>query len=176
MCSSDLWAGLLLGHDAAWVRAQWRGRTTMQEGWLTLPDDITETVANSDTPHTFTLDIPVWFYQPGEKWIGPFDVDVYTGGRQRCRVSVAGSQNGETIYIVGSETVDGLVYYEVDQPELAPAVLQMQGDEAVTLQVIAGGVHVDPMRYVVELLASGIGNGDNGAYDVMPIEIGRAHV
>ena len=45
----------------------------------------------------------------------------------------------------------------------------MPTDAPFTAQVVAGVADSDPPSYILQLLASGVGNGDNGDYDLLPI-------
>ena len=117
-----------------------------------------------------------WWYQSGEPYIGPWQDDVYTGSGTPQLLEITGS--GETpvrIWITGSisdthpTTGDTVYWYEVQEPDSAPCVLSLEDDPPLTCQVVAAAYGSEPMEYVASLLMSGVGNGDNGLADSLPI-------
>ncbi len=120
----------------------------------------------------------VWYYQSGEPFIGPFLDDIYTGGGEPQQIRISGEGTDALVWIVGTYTEahpDGetgsVVWYEVDprRVDRTPSIMQMDGEPALSAQVVASAIDVSPGEYILRLLASGIGNADNGTHDVMPI-------
>lgn len=173
------WAGWIAGEAVADVRgdrttsAGRAANTTLAIGPISANQDV------EDPPHRYPIDGPAtWFYQSGEEWIGPFDRSLYTapaGTPQQLRVTGAGTD--ATVYIVGETTgthpATGATvhWYQVDptRRERTPSVVMMPTNTPFTAQVVAGVADSDPPNYILQLLASGVGNGDNGDHDLLPI-------
>lgn len=173
------WAGWAAGEGVSDIRS---ARLTMGQRvpGVALPiGPISSNLFYDDAPHRFPIDGPAaWFYQSGEKWIGPFSRSLYTAPAGTAQtLKVTGPGTDATVHIVGEmtgthPTTGATVYwYEVDprRRESTPSVVMMPSDEAFTAQVVAGVADSDPPNYLLRLFMSGTGNGDNGAHDLLPI-------
>lgn len=173
------WAGWVAGETVDDVRGDRltsptrAANTSVPVGAIAADQDV------NDPPHRWPIDGPAaWFYQSGEEWIGPFDRSLYTapaGTAQPLRVTGEGTD--VTVQVVeemsGTHpgTGDMVYWFKVDprRRERTPSVVMMPVDAPFAAQVVAGVVDSDPPAYILQLLESGVGNGDNGAYDLLPI-------
>ena len=194
----DLWAYALDDSDLqrAWIT--WvRGGRSCRAGWL-IGETADQVRQDRDPrtrlirdPNAFTVrgvrnaapaqnhyahDGPAWWwYQNGEPYIGPFAADVYSGSGTPQLLELTGSGDPKRIWIIGSSSAVNpatgeLVYwYEVRDPESAPNILLLEDDPPLSAQVVAAAYGADPMEYLRSLLLSGVGNGDNGLPDTLPI-------
>ena len=181
VCGGDAicWAGFIAGEGVADVRGDTLTTPTRVRNNRRALGTIHSNRDNDDGPDRLPIDGPAsWFYQSGEEWIGPFDRSLYTapaGTPQQLRVTGAGTD--ATVYIVGETTgthpATGATvhWYQVDptRRERTPSVVMMPTNTPFTAQVVAGVADSDPPNYILQLLASGVGNGDNGDYDLLPI-------
>lgn len=119
---------------------------------------------------------PDWFFQPGEDYIGPFDTDIYAGGTPTMVVKGPGTEAHMRITDVESYTLpDGVTtgyWFKVRNPQdvtRREPCIHMPGDALFTAEVVAGVSNSTPPQFILRLLESGIGNGDNGSFDKFPI-------
>lgn len=172
------WAGWIAGEGVADVR----GTTlAVRPGWRPTPlGGISENVFYEDSaPHRIPIDGPAsWFYQSGEEWIGPFDRSLYTAAAGTAQpLRITGEGTDVTVHIVEETSgthpgTDAEVYwFRVDprRRERTRPIVMMPSDAPFVAQVVASVVDSEPTRYLLQLLTSGIGNGDNGTHDRMPI-------
>jgi hypothetical protein len=171
-------AGWLWGETADDLKG---GRLTRRDPGksIAFASSVTEVKGLSDPHRELHQGPSVWFYQSGEPSIGPFDADIYTGSGEPQQIEVVGYEyepgKAVTMWIDGStsgthpETGDTVYWYTVRNPDNQRTVIQMEDDAPLTVRVVAAAYDVDPGEYLLRLLTSGIGNGDNGAADVMPI-------
>lgn len=172
------WAGWVLGEGVADVRGlqSWMRPNNTSKALGPITENI---FYEEPQPHRWPIDGPAaWFYQSGEEWIGPFDRSLYTapaGTAQPLRVTGEGTD--VTVQVVeemsGTHpgTGDTVYWFKVDprRRERTPSVLMMPVDAPFAAQVVAGVVDSDPPAYILQLLESGVGSGNNGAYDLLPI-------
>lgn len=173
------WAGFIAGESAEDVQRDTAAGGSRGIAGYALPvGDVTAREDGGDDPQSLSVVGPAeWFYQGGEPFIGPFDRDIYTGSGERQQVRFAGDGVDVTLPIVGSASgtnpaTGATVYWLEVSPAYLPfarTIVQMPGAKPVTAQVVAGAANVAPPEYLLRLLASGIGNGDNGGNDLMPI-------
>lgn len=171
------WAGWVAGEDLAYVRqhisspnrARWRVIAEHFDGFSTQGQ-------HKGKPLLTPIGGPaVWYYQPGEPYVGPFDIDIWPSGTDPIRVQIKGAGTDVKLWIDGvtSDTHPGtgeaVYWYSVHEPDDAMPVVQMEGDDPFELQVIAGARNTTPPKYIRRLLESGVGNGNNGTWDTMPI-------
>lgn len=120
---------------------------------------------------------PAWYYQSGEVYIGPWDRDIYSGAAAEQLIEVRTGETTRKVWVdavhdeahpVSGETV---YWYRVVERhrETTFSFLTMPGESPATAGVVPGVVDSSPGEYVLRLLASGVGNGDNGDEDVMPL-------
>lgn len=176
---SVCWAGWVAGEGVADVRGDRLSMGDRVENRLLTLGTISARQDANDGPDRFPIDGPAsWFYQTGEEWIGPFSRSLYTapaGTAQALKISGAGTD--VTVHIVGEmsgthPTTGATVYwYEVDprRRERTSSIVMMPSDEPFTAQVVAGVADSNPPNYLLQLFASGVGNGDNGDHDLLPI-------
>lgn len=181
ICGGDAicWAGFIAGEGVADVRGDTLTTPTRVRNNRRALGTIHSNRDNDDGPDRLPIDGPAaWFYQSGEEWIGPFDRSLYTapaGTAQPLRVTGEGTD--VTVQVVeemsGTHpgTGDMVYWFKVDprRRERTPSILMMPADAPFAAQVVAGVVDSDPPAYILQLLESGVGNGDNGAYDLLPI-------
>jgi hypothetical protein len=120
---------------------------------------------------------PAWYYQSGEVYIGPFDRDIYSGAAAEQLIEVRTGETARKVWVdavhdeahpVSGETV---YWYRVVERhrDTTFSFLTMPGESPATAGVVPGVVDSSPGEYILRLLASGVGNGDNGVEDVMPL-------
>ena len=163
-------AGWIIGQPVDDVR----GSQLQEPGAAVRFDKFQAYDTHEGRPERWEHDGPaVWFYQAGEPVIGPFDADIYTGGTQQ--IEITGSGAPVRMWISGTitgthpETGEDAYWFTVVRPERQRNVVQMEGDPPLSVQVVAAANDSDPPTYLQRLLASGVGNADNGTADVMPI-------
>lgn len=173
------WAGFIAGEGVADVRGDTLTTPVRVRNAVRALGTIHSNRDNDDGPDRIPIDGPAsWFYQAGEQWIGPFDRSLYTapaGTAQKLKIT--GDGTDVTVTIVGemSDTHPAtgamVFWYEIDprRREQTPAVVMMPSDGPFTAQVVAGVADSDPPNYLLQLFMSGVGNGDNGDYDLLPI-------
>ena len=147
--------------------------------WQQLDGDVTHRYERRQDPHAFALPPQaVWFYRSGEQWIGPFSANIYTGAaneEQLVRVTTAGPARHVWIDDVESGTHPGtgetVYYYQVVERhrDTTHSIMVLQGEEPAQVSAVASATDSDPGAYIRSLLVSGIGNGDHGIADTMPI-------
>lgn len=120
---------------------------------------------------------PAWYYQSGEVYIGPWDRDIYSGAAAEQLIEVRTGERARKVWVdavhdeahpVSGETV---YWYRVVERhrDTTFSFLTMPGESPATAGVVPGVVDSSPGEYILRLLASGVGNGDNGDEDIMPI-------
>lgn len=131
--------------------------------------------------HNFAIrGAAAWWYQSGETYIGPFDRDIYTGtggAAQVLMLTGPGLATPNFVTVTGSQsethpdTGATIYFYTVAASKRSSTrtVVQMDGDTPVEAVVVASANDTDPPDYILRLLSSGVGNGDNGSNDDLPI-------
>jgi hypothetical protein len=147
--------------------------------WQQLDGDVTHRYERRQDPHAFALPPQaVWFYRSGEQWLGPFSANIYTGAageEQLVRVTTAGPARHVWIDDVESATHPGtgetVYFYQVVERhrDTTHSIMVLQGEEPAQVSGVASATDSDPGAYIRSLLVSGVGNGDHGPADTMPI-------
>lgn len=167
--------GWLIGETADDVRGE---KTANRPGGRSIPwdMDITSLETVSPSQRYMHQGPAAWWYQSGEPYIGPFSADIYTGGGSKQQIEVIGSGDPVRMWINGStsashpETGATVYWFAVVNPDNQRTIVQMPSDQPLSVQVVAAAYDSDPGVYMLKLLVSGTGDGDNSAsYDVMPI-------
>lgn len=145
---------------------------------IELDADIRTAAGRADPVEIPLPPLPVWYYQSGEQYIGPFDRDIYTGTggtEQLIEVTTAAGSRKVWVDAVYSDahpvTEETVYWYQVVERhrETTASFLCLPGEALPTAGVVPGVVDANPGEYIERLLNSGIGNGDNGDADLMPI-------
>ena len=147
--------------------------------WVTLDGDVTHREERRQDPHAFALPPQAtWFYRSGEQWIGPFAGNVYTGAvgvEQLMRVTTAGPARHVWVDSVDTSTHpttgETVYYYQVVERhrDTTHSIMVLDGEDAADAMMVASASDSDPGAYILSLLVSGVGDGDHGDEDTMPI-------
>lgn len=125
---------------------------------------------------------PDWYYQPGEPYVGPLADDLYTGSGEAQTLRFSGWGGSVDIAVTGSTAVtdeDGNTVgyvYDVAEP-LKPSLgclIQMPGDAPLSATMVVQARSVALGEFVRRLLVSGVGEGQNGPADVLPMGLNFA--
>ncbi len=145
--------------------------------------DISAGPGDDPTRHP-VLGPPVWYYQPRELYVGPFEDNIYTGSGGRQVLRISGWGGSVDIGVVGAvevfdeDAVSVGWVYEVANPDAhsLQCVIQMEGDAPLTATLIAQAEDVPIEKFILRLIMSGSGAGQNGVNDVMPLGLNYPEV
>lgn len=144
---------------------------------IELDADIRTAAGRADPVEIPLPPLPVWYYQSGEQYIGPFDRDIYTGGGAEQLIEVRTARGTHRVWVDAvydaPHPVDGVTVYWYQVVErhrqTTFSFLCLPEDDLPTAGVVPGAVDAHPGEYLFQLLNSGVGNTDNGSGDVMPL-------
>lgn len=142
-----------------------------------IPAEILTSAGRRDPVRIDLPPAPMWYYQSGERYIGPFDRDIYTGGGAEQLIEVRTARGTHRVWVDAvydaPHPVDGVTVYWYQVVErhrqTTFSFLCLPEDDLPTAGVVPGAVDAHPGEYLFQLLNSGVGNSDNGFGDVMPL-------